>query len=280
LPATLADAHIHLFNPAGQSDASPQAGDDLTHYEALRRDHRIERALVVGFEGESRFAGNNRNILGLAATHQWARPLVYLSSLSAPSSREITEWRTKGAVGFSVYATTEAHARAIPRWPAETLEAMSTQRLILSINAPPEAIAVISEVLDQLSGCRVLISHLGLPGQYDSVPTHAAAAERLGPLLGLARSTNALVKFSGLYAISDPARDRFGAITQPFVDLALETFGPDRLVWGSDFPPVLNHMSFERTLDTAPLAKCTSAEISRIMGENLMQLLDSPTEGN
>ncbi len=276
----MADAHIHLFNSARQSDASDYIGDDLAHYEALRRDHRVERALVVGFEGESRFAGNNRHILRLAETHQWVKPLVYLAPQRAPSSRELREWRTRGAVGFSLYAITGAAAQEISRWPAETFEAMSTQRVILSINAPPKAIAVISEVLDRLSGCSVLISHLGLPGQYESVSTHAAAEERLRPLLALAQSANVFVKFSGLYAISDPARDLFGAITRPFIDLVLETFGPNRLVWGSDFPPVLDHMSFERTLDTAPLAKCTSAEIARIMGENLLRLLDSPTESN
>jgi predicted TIM-barrel fold metal-dependent hydrolase len=150
----------------------------------------------------------------------------------------------------------------------------------VSINAAPAAIAVLLEAVKRLCACNVLISHVGLPGQYQTVPTHAAVAERLKPLLALARSTNAFVKFSGLYAIAAPGNDLFAAITQPFIDLTLEAFGSDRLLWGSDFPPVLSHMSFERTLDTAPLAKCTSAEIARIMGGNLIQLLDSLREGD
>jgi predicted TIM-barrel fold metal-dependent hydrolase len=153
---------------------------------------------------------------------------------------------------------------------------MSTKQAIVSINAPPAAIAVISEVVGALPACKVLISHLGLPGRYQSVQTHAAVAESLGPLLALARSPNVFVKFSGLYAIGDPADELFGAITQPFVDLALEAFGPERLLWGSDFPPVLDHMSFARTLDAEQLASCTPAEIARIMGGNLIQLLDNP----
>ncbi len=56
------DSHIHLF-------AEPYWGQGETEeslYGRIRAAHGIGSALVVGFEGEQRFLGNNRHILGLA----------------------------------------------------------------------------------------------------------------------------------------------------------------------------------------------------------------------
>ena len=53
--AGLLDAHIHLFEQ-GWGGKGP-ADADLTAYLELRRRYGIDRALVVGYEGEVSYAG-------------------------------------------------------------------------------------------------------------------------------------------------------------------------------------------------------------------------------
>ena len=271
----VADAHIHLFGSTPPNAPS----DDLTIYEGLRRLHNVEKALVVGFEGEPRFAGNNEHILELGKARSWIAPLVYLPSTRAPTVRELQSHRRRGAVGFALYGSTGLEAQAISRWPAEALDEVRSQRAIVSINAPSRPLTIMANVVSALEGCRVLVSHLGLPGRFASRPTLERVRECLAPLLAFGRSRHVSVKFSGLYAISEPARGVKPAPAQPFVDVILDAFGPPRVLWGSDFPPVLAHASFAQTLDTTPLGRCTADELGRIMGGNLLRLLENATEG-
>ena len=90
------------------------------------------------------------------------------------------------------------------------------------------------------------------PRVTEAVP--AAAPPRDGrdtsqPLLALAARSNVHVKFSGLYAVSVPDHDFPHDAAKPFVDVALEAFGPSRLLWGSDFPPALDFVSFPQAAD-------------------------------
>ena len=72
--------------------------------------------------------------------------------------------------------------------------------------------------------------------------------QRLALLLALADHQNVMVKISGLYAISDPSHGYPHEAARPFIDLVLERFGPSRCLWGSDFSPALEHVSFPQTV--------------------------------
>ncbi|WP_436535859.1 amidohydrolase family protein [Actinoplanes sp. HUAS TT8] len=73
------------------------------------------------------------------------------------------------------------------------------------------------------SGVRFVVDHLGGVADTDDIVTWAA------DLRELARRPNTWAKISGL-AGTDPDRARQA------VDIALDTFGPDRLMYGSDWP--------------------------------------------
>jgi len=89
-------------------------------------------------------------------------------------------------------------------------------------------------------GLRVVIDHLSKPpiGRPDAEPwwTQIAAA-----------AENPLVhgKLSGLYPEGDPARWMPDTI-RPFVERALEVFGPDRLMYGGDWPISLAAGGYDR----------------------------------
>jgi predicted TIM-barrel fold metal-dependent hydrolase len=66
-------------------------------------------------------------------------------------------------------------------------------------------------------------------------------------LLALARHERVFIKISGHYALSHdpyPYRD-----TWPFMQAIYEHFGPQRMMWGSDFPFILVYDGYARSLE-------------------------------
>jgi predicted TIM-barrel fold metal-dependent hydrolase len=92
------------------------------------------------------------------------------------------------------------------------------------------------------------------------------------------RETTAWVKLSGLVTEAGPdwSVDRL----RPYVDHLLEHFGPDRLIFGSDWPVVTLAASYAEwlTATEALLAVLDSESRSRIMGRNARECyrLQSP----
>lgn len=79
---------------------------------------------------------------------------------------------------------------------------------------------------------RMILDHCGVPD---------IAGGGLDPwrddMRALAELDNVTCKLSGLLAYCAPGNATYEAIA-PYVDHVLETFGPDRMVWGSDWPVV------------------------------------------
>lgn len=271
-----ADAHAHLFEHgfSGVLGMSPVGGDELAVYEHLRSHHAIQRALIIGYEGEQRYLGNNDYVLTLAGTRKWIIPIVYLSAESTPTAYQLVTWHERGAAGYALYLPDAAHGRALCSWSAAAFDELRLQQPILSVNATPPALAVLVTAMESLAGCQILVSHLGLPGRFAQPPPPSTARERLAALLSLARWPDVSVKLSGLYAISDPPHSFPHAAAQPFVDVILDTFGPSRVLWGSDFSPALDHVSFAQLADIHVLASCSPSEVTDVMGGNLVRLLD------
>lgn len=265
-----ADAHVHLF--AGGYGRAPAGEDELAVYEELRDRHGIRTALVVGYEGEARYAGNNGHVLALAAERDWIAPVAYLSlgpGEAAPTADELADLAAAGAVGFALYLTGAAEGRALASLAQRTLDELNAQDALLSLNATPAGVAAAGEAFAALEGCRLLFSHLGLPGRVTEPLSTAAVRRRLRPLLALASRPNIAVKLSGAYAIGPFPHES----AQPFVDCLLDAFGPERLVWGSDFAPALEEVSFAQAASTHLLRGCTSEEIQAVMGDNLTRVL-------
>ena len=202
-------------------------------------------------------------------------PLVYVPISLPPSARALREFRRSGARGFVLFAYGEAEATALGEWPAATFAEIRDQQAIISVNADIPAIASLAPAIGEFDGCSLLFSHLGEPGRFASAPSSAEARARLAPLIALAAHDHVHVKFSGLYGMCEP-QDRFPhEPARPFVEVLLDEFGPSRLLWGSDFTPALDYVSFAQTTDVGLLSSCSTAEVAQVMGANLVRLLDA-----
>ncbi len=87
-------------------------------------------------------------------------------------------------------------------------------------------------------------------------------------MAALARETNAWCKLSGL--VTEAASDWTVDDLRPYVDHLLNTFGPSRLIWGSDWPVCTLASSYERWLETTDLllSQLSSSERDAVMGGN------------
>jgi L-fuconolactonase len=82
---------------------------------------------------------------------------------------------------------------------------------------------------------RIIVDHLGMPAP-PTLPLSEALLDTLPDLLALARFANVAVKFTGVPALSTEAYPFAGL--WPRLHRVVEAFGPDRLMWGSDYTRV------------------------------------------
>lgn len=262
------DAHIHLFEHGYSGERAH--GAELADYLAARERHGIGRALVVGYEGDPRFAGNNDYVLGLAGEHEWIVPLAFLDATSVTPDA-VGHAIDAGAAGFSMYLG--ADRSLVDAVPLEVWRAVDGVGGLLSLNAGPGALAAFAGAAPELTGTTVLISHLGLPGPAPTHMTATAEPSPADPLRRLAESPNVLVKLSGLYAI-DASFPHVAAAAH--VESVVRMFGAERLVWGSDFSPGLDVVS-EPELFAVPdwaSALFTDAELADVLGGTLRRIVE------
>ncbi|HLK62427.1 MAG TPA: amidohydrolase family protein [Bryobacteraceae bacterium] len=83
----------------------------------------------------------------------------------------------------------------------------------------------------------------------------------------LAKRQNVYCKLSGMVTEADP-KGWTPQVLQPYIDVVLESFGPRRLMYGSDWPVMLLASDYERWYRTvnAAIGKLSKAEQERIMG--------------
>jgi predicted TIM-barrel fold metal-dependent hydrolase len=271
---TLADSHLHFFKHGyrglyGRSLLRP----DVEVYEELRAIHDIERALVVGYQGEGIDPDNNAYVRGLAAGRPWMETLAHIDARAAPTSQGVSRLLSDGHIGIALYIQDSQAARALSSWPVGAWRALNERLAIISLNVTLDFVPMVASIARDNPDCSFLVSHIGMPGSYKTPPAQAEAANRLAPLLRSAAVQNIFVKISGLYAISDPAFDYPHRAAQPFVQIALQRFGSQRCLWGSDFAPALDHVSFAQTIANPWLDDLDKDERASVMGGNLLGLL-------
>jgi L-fuconolactonase len=272
----LADAHLHLFRGgyAGAYGRSPAGtGDEADVYETFRRVHHIVAGLVVGYEDGEIDPANNAYVRRLAQTRDWMTTVAFVRSGLPPDQRHLAGLLAAGHRGIALYLNDAAAAESVAGWAPDLWALLSDQGAIVSLNVATGVLAALAPLIRRYQGCSFLVSHLGEPGSFRRAPSAADAERRLEPLLSLSALSNVYVKISGLYAVSDPPHDFPHPQATPFVRLLLDSFGPLRCLWGSDFSPCLDHVSFAQVADPVQLAGLPEPDYARVMGGNLMDLL-------
>lgn len=273
-----ADAHLHFFRP-GYAAVLPdscrrQLPDEVTLYKALAQQHAIEQVLAVGYEGQSWAAGNNSYLAKLAGEHEWIRPVAFLGD---PAQLDIDGLETLAAqkfVGLSAYVFDDGIEGALARVDAAVWAWLEKRRWLISVNSKGARWAAFVKILERHPALRLLVSHLGLPPAAEGAMTEGSAHQRLESVNALAGFPGVCVKLSGFYALTVPGYDYPHRNAWPYVAALIESFGVQRLLWGSDFSPSLELVSFPQTIGLLALMPfLTDKDRAQIEGTNLLRIL-------
>ena len=126
--------------------------------------------------------------------------------------------------------------------------------LIIELHIGPNYAAQVAEVIRDFPSFTVLIDHLAEP--------HMGSAVEYANVLALAEFDNVYMKLSGLNHFSTDAP--FYEDARPFTRWVIDAFGPERMVWGSGSPKIVD----------AHLSHLSEAERAMVKGGNLTRLLE------
>lgn len=247
------DAHVHVWSgdeaayPFGPHDglAAPVEGFDGIRLAAAMDAAGVAQALAI----QSRFYGYDHAYLFAAAAGLKRRlKVVPLLNAVRPSNVEEMEGYLAcgGIAGFRVIVLCSEPADWLIGPAAARLWSRLAQlRLPIGLLINPVQLSVVESLAEREPELRIVVDHLG--------GIDAGVWPLWGPvLLGLSRMPNVHVKLSALGHLS---REVF-----PYEDLhrpvqaLLDSYGPERLLWGSDWPHAYEYGTYEQSAQSVAVA--------------------------
>jgi L-fuconolactonase len=282
-PSLIADAHVHLFAPA--SDRYPreiaplfpegaQARPDA--FREVMEHHGVNKAVVVALSAHDRYLPE------CLAEHSdaFAGIGVLEGSDLDPDGSVVEQSSAIGLRGLRLFrlgATGVEDVAQLPSFP--TLAAMARGGLKLWLYCPPDQLPLVSGVAAALPELDIVLNHLGFfptrmslgrDGLHHADVTLPPAT--LPAVLELSRYRNVYVMVSGEYGFSY-GRYPFEDV-RPVVRALYQSFGADRMMWGSDYPWAPSHLGYERlmALPRLHLPEADEEELDLIMGGTVSRL--------
>lgn len=273
------DAHHHLWRTSARRHAWLD-GDDTA---AIRRDYTTAdlRAAAVGIDATVLVQvlpdlDESIEFLATAAAEPLIAGVVGWVDLTDAPARDIE--RLRSAPGGELLAGIRhlVEAEPDPRWLAREdvlagLAAVRDAGLVYDVLVRPHQFPAATAAARAVPDLTFVLDHLGKPpvatGQLEPWATGLAT---------LAREPNVVAKLSGLVTEAD--RNWQPADLRPYVETALTTFGPDRLMVGSDWPVCLLAGSYARVMEAADglLEDLTPPEQAAIRGGTAARVYGLP----
>jgi L-fuconolactonase len=243
----IVDAHHHVWT-LGAHDYSWL---DEPPYLPLRRTFDLSdllpelRAAGVGrtvlVEAGSGAVAETEDFLALAAASPVVAGVVGTVDLTDPSLGDVLD-RLRARPGGDRLVGLRHQLQAI-RDPAffdrpdvhDNLRLVADRGLVYDLVVRPDQLPACETLLRAAPGLRYVLDHLGKP---DLTGGLRALRSWRGSLESLARLPNVTAKLSGLLTQADPARWATADL-RPAVETAVEVFGYERLMFGSDWPVCL-----------------------------------------
>ena len=229
--ARIVDCHAHIIDPdrfpfaegAGYRPLSHERGTQETLEGALAR-HDVGHCLLVQ---PSCYGFDNRAMLHAMATSpgRFRGIAMVAPAVGEETLRKLAE---AGVVGVR-FNLLSYDAEAL-RHPDTTglLERIAALGWFAEVVAPEAQWPAIAPLLLD-SGVSILVDHFGMP----AIP-RGRDRDGFEAVLGLGRSGRAVVKLSTPHPL-DLAREHW-PLLDPIVAALLDSYGPERCVWGSDWP--------------------------------------------
>lgn len=146
-----------------------------------------------------------------------------------------------------------------------------SRALIASLSALPHQMASVIALAGLFPRLPILIHHFGFLG-----PRTAANPHALQQVLAAAACPNISIKYSGAGNVGSSGEYPYPDL-RPAHDAVAAAFGPERLIWGSDYPVSRRHMTYAHSLAHLTRHGPFDAEGRKaVSGGNLARLLSRP----
>jgi predicted TIM-barrel fold metal-dependent hydrolase len=260
--------NAHIFSPDVQKyplhakavykpDVSHHPKDPLAAYLKRLDDEKIDRAVIVHPEPYGDDHSLVLDCLKREPKRLKGTSLFYPKDPEAPKKLaalvkqepNIVSTRFHAHRGKEMYLDSFADAGVRALW-----KQAADLGLIIELHIGPNYALQAAEAIRAFSGCKVLIDHLAEP--------HMGTGVEFADVLDLARLPNVFMKLSGINHFAKDAPLYESA--RPFTSRVIEAFGPERMVWGSGTPRIVD----------AHMQRYTEAERAMVKGGNLRKLLN------
>ncbi len=259
--------NAHIFSPnlqrypfhkdaAYRPDVSTMPIDPLGVYLQRMEQEGIDRAVLVHPEP---YGDDHRLILDCLEREKEKLKgtcLFYPKDQDAPRKMEELIARQPRIIAFRIHAHRgkEMYLDSFTSLEVRRLwEKALELSLIIELHIGPNYALQVAELLRTYPTSTVLIDHLAEP--------HTGNAVEYAHVLSLATFDNVYMKLSGLNHFATDAPLYLSA--RPFTRMVIEAFGPNRLVWGSGTPDIVD----------AHMEGYAETDKMKVKGDNLAALL-------
>lgn len=264
------DAHQHFWDPA-RGDYGWLTSDLAVLYRSFEPDDLAPLLRAQDIDGTvlvqaAATVAETDYLLGIADTNAFILGVVGWVDLEAPNAAKQIADRARHSklVGLRPMIQNILDTDWMLRDSlAPAFEAMIEHGMAFDALTLPKHLLNLVELCSRYPDLRVVTDHVSKPDI-----ARGAFAPWAADMTRLANETGACVKLSGLVTEAGPHWKIAGLAR--YVDHLLAQFGPDRMIWGSDWPVCTLACSYARWAEAteALLAGLTAMERAAIMGGN------------
>ena len=284
------DSHVHIVEenkigrPWDASYASSGGSGETDPRKALRASMRLtsdsemlETTTRVGVDGAllvatSHYGWDNSYPVASAAKHpNRFRVVGRLNPDAADIEEQTAEWKANPvAVGLRILMMNDATNEKIAAGHYHRFFiALQRYQIPLCI-FPPNYLSHVALLATKYEALSLVIDHLGMP-QPHSKGVNSSRFGRLHELMRLAVYPNISVKLSAAPALSTqcyPFEDLW-----PYIHQVVGAFGPERVMWGSDWTRVAGFVSYDEGIGyIATTDELSKHDKSLILGQSLRRV--------
>ncbi|MFC1435627.1 amidohydrolase [Streptacidiphilus sp. N1-3] len=282
----MVDAHHHLWDLTVR-DQDWITGPELAPLRRSFAVEELEREAAAAGVGASvlvqtvTVAEETPEFLAVAERSALVAGVVGWTDLTAPDVADtLARLRELPGGQHLVGIRHQVQGEPDPRWLLRPdvrrgLAAVGAAGLVYDLLVQPHQLPAATEIAAALPELTFVLNHLGKPPISSG---DRATWER--EIRALAALPNTVGKLSGLVTEADwPSWTT--ADLRPYVDTALEAFGPDRLMFGTDWPVCTLAASYREVLDAARIltAALTPDEEAAVFGATATRVYRLPAAG-
>ena len=261
------DSHVHVLNNYAPMEPFGDIGrvDRLLH---LMDGAGVEMAIVLPVV--AKFSPDNN-----AECAQWARQhpdrLATMTDiqLHEPNAAElvINAKETYQSIGISYYPNSQDISWVLKEEHKPIWDAFSKTQLVCNLQVTPANHAILVTLAERNPAVNFLCNHLGLPGAFD---TDNPNYNSLSPAQ---RLDNVYIKASAFYAAAKKPWDPKCPQALGYLSELIRLFGAKRILWGSDWPPTGNHLTYKQSLEIIRVfSGLKENQRNFVLGENAANL--------